>query len=49
MIGDIILGLKKFFHQQFFCVHNYEYQFDRTGLGKFDHYACSKCKKIKGL
>lgn len=46
MIGDLILWIKKVWKQET-CVHDYKFEFDRTGLGKFDHHECNKCGKWK--
>lgn len=43
MIGDIILSLKEWVHQNLFCIHTYIYK------GKLDHLyeECNKCGKLK--
>ncbi len=46
MIGDLILWMKKVWKQQT-CVHDYKIHYDKTGLGRFDHYECDKCDKWK--
>ncbi len=46
MIGDLILWIKKVWKQQT-CVHDYKIHYDKTGLGRFDHYECDKCDKWK--
>jgi hypothetical protein len=45
MIGDIVLSIKKFFHQHFFCIHKYKWII-RKDYGH-DFEVCEKCSKIK--
>lgn len=47
MIGDLILFVKKFIHQQFTCVHDYKP--DRIGIitGLNHHRICTKCNKFE--
>jgi len=45
MLGDIILGIKKFLHQHLFCIHNYKYVYRKDNGA--DYELCTKCDKIK--
>jgi hypothetical protein len=45
MLGDIFLGLKRFLHQHFFCIHHYKW-IVRKDYGGSDFKICEKCEKI---
>jgi hypothetical protein len=45
MIGDIVLGIKKFFHQHVLCIHKYKWVYRRDKGPDFE--VCDKCNKIR--
>jgi hypothetical protein len=45
MIGDIVLSIKKFFYQHFFCIHKYKWVYRKDNGDSFE--VCEKCSKIK--
>jgi hypothetical protein len=45
MTGDLILWIKTFFHQHFFCIHKYKWIYRKDNGADFE--VCAKCEKIK--
>ncbi len=43
MLGDFILWIKKFFKQNFFCIHEYVWE----GPLDFRYEVCKKCGKFR--
>lgn len=43
MIGDLILSIKRFFKQHFFCIHEYKYYHCGTD---YHYIMCKKCGKL---
>lgn len=46
MIGDILLVIRKFLHQQVFCIHNYKTKV-RKDLYNLPYKKCEKCGRVK--
>ena len=45
MTGDLILWIKTFFQQHFFCIHKYNWVHRKDNGVDFE--VCEKCDKIK--
>ena len=43
MLGDLILVIGRWLHQNFFCVHDYR----QEHCGEYDYTHCIKCGKLE--
>ena len=43
MVGDLILIIKRFLKQHFFCIHDYKYHHCGTD---YNYIKCPKCGKL---
>lgn len=47
MLGDLIVMIKRFIHQNFKCLHSYNIKVRNIGTQTFEIRECVKCGRIK--